>query len=244
MANYGYNRRSKAKKTKKIHFAALCLCMAALGATSWVALKNSGAIPQTPTEKPQSSEPEKEPDYVFDTVVGKPGPQEPSKDDNLTLEKDENKPNPKPDIPAEDITAGTEATFFVMPVAGNLKKGYSPHAPLYSETYCDFRTHSGADIETEVNAAVLASGHGTVRAVRYDSVLGNVVEIDHGNGIVCFYCGLTDHILVTEGQSIEASQPIGTVGTVPGECAEAPHLHLEAFKDGKPTDPMNLLGLK
>ena len=238
MASYGYDRR-KTKKTKKIHFAALCLCMAALGATSWFALQKTGAIPQKPKEEPQtSSKPAVEPDYIFDTVVGEPGPQE-TPDEDLTLE------NPQqPEIPDKDITAGTEATFFIMPVAGNVKKEYSPHAPVYSETFRDFRVHSGVDIETTVNAAVVASGHGTVRSVRADSVLGNVVEIDHGNGIVCYYCGLTDHILVKEGQEIEASQPIGSVGTVPGECVDAPHLHLEVIKDGKSADPMDILGLK
>ena len=240
MARYSYSRQGGGKKTKKKgHFAALCLCMAVLGAVSWFALDMVGGIPKDDGET-SSLNSSSNGGYVFETVSGPAGPAE-SKPEEKPKEP-EKEPEPEEE-PEEELPAGAEATFFVLPVAGNIQKEYSPESPVYSETFQDFRTHSGVDISAGVSAPISSAGSGIIRAVRYDELLGNIVEIDHGNGIVCFYCGLADHIFVEEGQAVEASQPIGTIGTVPTECIDAPHLHLEVLKDGEPSSPMDVLGL-
>ena len=248
MARYSYSRQGGGKKNKKKgHFAALCLCMALLGAVSWFALDITGAVPKDNSET-VSQNSSSQGGYIFETVSGLPGPSQESPSLEPSIPEVENDTPSQPeappqDPPEEELPAGAQATFFVMPVAGNVIKEYSPESPIYSETFQDFRVHSGVDISAAVSAPISSAGNGIVRAVRKDELLGNVVEIDHGNGIICFYSGLAEHILVEEGQTVEASQPIGTIGTVPTECIDAPHLHLEVLKNGEPASPMDVLGL-
>ena len=240
MARYSYSRNSKGNKAKKTHFAALTFCMVALGAVSWYALDFAGNLPAdnggASSDLTSSSQ-----GMLFDTVSGPLGPVTPESEPEEP--EDQTESGETESKPPEELQAATEATFFVMPVVGEVIKPHSPAEPVYSETFLDFRIHKGVDISAAVDAPVSAAGHGIVRAVRSDELLGNVVEIDHGNGIVCFYYGLAEHIMVEEGQTVEASQPIGTIGTVPTECVDAPHLHLEVTKDGELCSPMDILGL-
>ena len=233
MAKYSFRKSEKSKKSKRGHFAALCLCMAALGAVSWYALDFAVNLPaETGGDTATTSS---KPLYVFDTTSGTPGPVSSAPQSSV-------KP-PESSAP-DEMPTGAEATFFVMPVAGSVIKEYSPDAPVYSETFLDFRVHSGVDISAKVDSPISSAGHGVVQSVGADEMLGNYVAIDHGNGIVAYYFGLAQHIMVREGQTVEASQPIGTVGTVPAECLDAPHIHLYVEKDGKPVPPMETLGLK
>lgn len=243
MARYSYNYKEKPRK--KNHFAALVMCMAALGALSWYALDFAATVP---SDKDTSSNTTSSPSgFLMDTVSGRPGPvssKQPTEDEPPKVSSEPKEEPPEEPVSSSLPAATTEATFFVKPVAGAVQKEYSPQSPLYSETFLDFRVHSGVDISAKPNDVVGAAGHGVVRAVRQDERLGNIVEIDHGNGIVCFYCGLNEHIMVEEGQNVEPSQPIGTIGTVPEECVDAPHLHLQVLKNGNPASPVEILGLK
>lgn len=234
MARYSYKRNNSGRKAKKVHFAALCACMVALGAVSWFALDMVGNVPagQGDTSSKHSSS---KPNYIFNTVSDAPGP---------VSSESEKEPEKPPEKEEQEMPTVGEATFFVMPVAGSVIKDYSPTEPLFSETFLDFRVHKGVDISAKSADVVGAAGHGVVKTVGYSDQLGHYVEIDHGNGIVCFYAGLGEHIMVAQGQALEASQPIGTIGTVPCECVDAPHLHLEVVLNGKQASPMEVLGLK
>ncbi len=236
MARYTYRRNERPKKNKGTGFAILCICMVALGAASWYAL---GGVATPPDTGGVNSNVTSAPQYFLENTSSEPTPPESSEptEPSTTPAEDD------PETP-EELPAGTEATFFVMPVAGNMLKPYSAEEPIYSETYLDFRVHKGVDIAAKLDTPVMAAGHGVVKAVRYDDELGNIVEIDHGNGIVGLYCGLSDNIMVKKGQAVEAAQPIGNIGTVPGECLDAPHLHIEVQKDGKTISPLEILGIK
>lgn len=74
---------------------------------------------------------------------------------------------------------------------------------------------------------------------------GNVVEIDHGKGLVARYCGLSDKNLPKAGDEVEQFDHIGTLDTVPVEAADGAHLHFTVAINGKTVDPleaMNKLG--
>ena len=97
--------------------------------------------------------------------------------------------------------------------------------------------HDGLDLVAPQGASVYAVADGTVsQVVRSRKGLGNVVEIDHGNGYVTRYC-LLGEVMAVKGRRVKCNQQIGTVGISP--TLPAPHLHFEVRKNGVPQDPVN-----
>jgi len=97
--------------------------------------------------------------------------------------------------------------------------------------------HDGLDLVAPQGAPVYAAADGLVsKVVSSRSGLGNIVEIDHGNGYVTRYCLMGD-ISVVRGRRVKRDQQIGTVGISP--TLPAPHLHFEVLRNGKPADPVN-----
>jgi len=100
-------------------------------------------------------------------------------------------------------------------------------------------THKGLDLIAAQGTDVFAAAGGTVsKVVRSRRGLGNVVEINHGNGYVTRYCLLAD-IKVTGGQRIRRGQKVGTVGI--SSSYPTPHLHFEVSYKGETKDPVNYL---
>lgn len=104
------------------------------------------------------------------------------------------------------------------------------------------RAHGGVDFSTPVNTPVMATGPGVVVAStnRYegDKKYGEVVVIEHMNGLRSLYAHLNKRS-VNVGDEVAAGQPIGFSGST--GHSTGPHLHLEAFENGKRIDPQNLL---
>ncbi len=133
------------------------------------------------------------------------------------------------------------STEMIYPLqSGQIDKAYSSGAPMYSETMKDWRIHAGSDITAEAGEQVLACGNGMVKETYTDSLLGNVVVIEHGD-YVFYYCGLGEDFMVEPEQVVNMGQAIGTVTAVPVESAQQPHLHLEVRRDGACLDPRSVL---
>jgi len=99
--------------------------------------------------------------------------------------------------------------------------------------------HNGLDLIAGEGEPVYATADGTVSSVtRSGKGLGNVVEIDHGNGYVTRYAHLAD-ILVSKGQKVSRGKRIASVG-ISGNSF-APHLHYEVIKDGVPANPVDYM---
>ena len=49
---------------------------------------------------------------------------------------------------------------------------------------------------------------------------------------------------VKAGDKVAAGDIIGSVTSIPGECADQSHLHFEITKDGHSAEPLGTLGLK
>jgi murein DD-endopeptidase MepM/ murein hydrolase activator NlpD len=67
---------------------------------------------------------------------------------------------------------------------------------------------------------------------------GQMVEIDHGNGLATRYGHLSE-IDVRVGQSIRSGQVVGRIGST--GRSTGPHLHYETRVDGEAVDPQKFL---
>jgi Membrane proteins related to metalloendopeptidases len=123
---------------------------------------------------------------------------------------------------------------------GEISKEYSSGKPMYSETMRDWRIHNGTDFKAENGTAVRACANGRVTDVFQDSMLGNVLVIEHGE-YEFRYCGLGESIGVAKGDNVSAGQEIGKVSAVPFEVSDGEHFHLEVKRDGVYINPIDVL---
>src|SRR5436190_1011334 len=82
---------------------------------------------------------------------------------------------------------------------------------------------------------VRATAGGTVVTADDAGGYGNMVEIDHGNGVTTRY-GHLSAILVKVGEIVSKDALIGRIGST--GRSTGPHLHYEVRLDGKAIDPM------
>ncbi|MEV0284659.1 MULTISPECIES: peptidoglycan DD-metalloendopeptidase family protein [unclassified Kribbella] len=97
--------------------------------------------------------------------------------------------------------------------------------------------HTGQDFPAAVGTPVRAVTSGTVR-VEHPAWAGNLVRIDHGNGLETLYAHLSS-IDVADGAQVTAGQRIGAVGSEGNSTG--PHLHFEVRLGGDPVNPMPFL---
>jgi murein DD-endopeptidase MepM/ murein hydrolase activator NlpD len=115
--------------------------------------------------------------------------------------------------------------------------GYRMHPVLHRRIF-----HAGIDISgAGINGhAIVAAGAGTVIAAGPRGGYGNVVMIDHGNGVVTLYGHQrSGGIRVSVGQRVSKGQRIGTVGST--GLSTGPHLHFEVRVNGSAVNPMRYL---
>jgi murein DD-endopeptidase MepM/ murein hydrolase activator NlpD len=88
------------------------------------------------------------------------------------------------------------------------------------------RAHRGVDYAAPVGTPVRAAGDGRVRFVGKQGGYGNVIELEHGSGVVTVYGHLSRFAKqLRRGQHVELAQVIGYVGMT--GLATGPHLHYE-----------------
>jgi murein DD-endopeptidase MepM/ murein hydrolase activator NlpD len=96
--------------------------------------------------------------------------------------------------------------------------------------------HPGIDLAAPYGTPVYATADGTVlRAGWNNGGYGNLVEIDHGRGIVTRY-GHMSAILVQAGQHVTRGQQVGRVGSTGRSTGN--HLHYEVRIDDSPVNPI------
>jgi len=98
--------------------------------------------------------------------------------------------------------------------------------------------HTGLDFPADSGTPVHAAAGGVVLTSEYHPEYGNMVELDHGNGLVTRYAH-NSKVLVKVGDLIKRGQVISEVGTT-GRSTGA-HLHFEVLVDGVPQDPAKFL---
>ena len=98
--------------------------------------------------------------------------------------------------------------------------------------------HKGLDIAAKAGTTIKAAASGTVKFAGYKGSLGNLVIIDHGNGMQTYY-GHSSKIYVKKGQKVQAGEKIAAVGST--GAATGPHLHFEIHINGRVVNPQNYL---
>jgi murein DD-endopeptidase MepM/ murein hydrolase activator NlpD len=94
--------------------------------------------------------------------------------------------------------------------------------------------HLGLDIEAPVGSQVTAPATGIIQVAQRESEYGNLIVIDHGNGLTTRFAHLRG-FAIKVGQKVTKGQLIGWVGMT-GRTT-GPHLHYEVRKDDKPVNP-------
>jgi murein DD-endopeptidase MepM/ murein hydrolase activator NlpD len=98
--------------------------------------------------------------------------------------------------------------------------------------------HEGIDFAAPPGTAIHAAAGGVVLAAEFRPDWGNVVEIDHGNGLMTRYAHAS-RLLVRPGDLIRRGQKIAEVGTT--GRSTGPHLHFEVHLKGVAQNPSKFL---
>ena len=87
--------------------------------------------------------------------------------------------------------------------------------------------------------AVFASADGVVTRADYSKSYGNVVYVDHGDGFETRYAHLRG-FTVSRGMRVQKGQQLGQLGNT--GIGTGPHLHFEIRRNGRPINPITMLG--
>lgn len=98
--------------------------------------------------------------------------------------------------------------------------------------------HDGLDIATASGTPVVATGDGIVSFAGTQNGYGQIVVIEHGNGLSTAYAHLS-RIEVETGREIKRGEQLGLVGST--GRSTGPHLHYEVRVGQTPVSPVRYL---
>ncbi len=221
-------------------FVSVVACLLiAIGAITWFVLSRNNNTIKTPSENQSQDEyPDTDNSYndnadMQDNLIETPATDVDDKVEDI--------PYSAPQQQTE--TPKVEKQTFVLPITGNISKGYSDTALQYSATFEDMRLHTGVDILCDKGSNIKSAGSGSVKSVVDDANFGKIVTIEYDENISVKYCGL-ENITVKENDKVATGDIIGTSGEIPSECADKPHIHIEVYINGEITSPLAALGLE
>jgi murein DD-endopeptidase MepM/ murein hydrolase activator NlpD len=102
-----------------------------------------------------------------------------------------------------------------------------------------YTVHEGLDFSAPPGTPILAAAGGVVVESSFHPSYGNMVEIDHGDGLMTRYAH-AQALLVKRGDLIERGQLVARVGST--GRSTGPHLHFEVRLAGQALDPKLFLG--
>ena len=98
--------------------------------------------------------------------------------------------------------------------------------------------HDGLDFSAPIGTPVVAAADGVVLAASWHPEFGNMIEIDHGDGLLSRYAHLS-LMDVAESKIVRRGEKIGAVGNT--GRSTGPHLHFEVRMFGVPQNPAAFL---
>lgn len=118
------------------------------------------------------------------------------------------------------------------PVSGTITSRYGVSSKIRSSD------HTGLDIAATTGTPIQVVAEGTITCASYQGAYGNLVKVDHGNGVETWY-GHTSKMYVKVGQKVTAGETIAAVGSTGNSTG--PHLHFEIRINGEHVNPQNYL---
>lgn len=138
---------------------------------------------------------------------------------------------------APGVSGPVSADGWTKPSQGEITSpyGWRMH-PIKHER----RFHYGIDLNAACETPIWAANAGTVVISGRSGGYGNLIEIDHGNGVRTRYGHMYDNgLLVQVGQHVGAGQQIGRIGS--SGWSTGCHLHFEVKQNGSNVDPAQFL---
>ena len=119
-----------------------------------------------------------------------------------------------------------------LPVNGCMTSPYGVRRLLNSKATGDY--HAGIDQRSPADRPIHAIAGGVVRLVGHFTLHGNMVAVDHGQGLLSMYLHMSK-FAVAEGAQVKQGDVIGYVGST--GRSTAPHLHWSIYANGVPVNP-------
>ena len=120
----------------------------------------------------------------------------------------------------------------VLPVKGTITSRYGASSSIRRST------HTGLDIACPKGTDIKVVADGKVTFAQYNGSYGNLVKVDHGNGVETWYAH-SSKMYVKKGQKVSAGDVIAAVGSTGNSTG--PHLHLEIRINGNIVNPQKYL---
>lgn len=197
-------------------------------------LAHTSALTQVAAEQPKPTQPEEntiqsQPEPGGDYALNTGGPEENDQADGENAE-----------IDSEILAIRKNADPAYLPTMwahlGKINNEFGfRRNPFGGRTY---EFHPGMDIDGERGDLVVAPANGTVIKAGWTGGYGNMIEIDHGNGLTTRY-GHLSKIEVADGDTITRGQLIGYIGST--GRSTGPHLHFELRLNDKSINPRHFL---
>ena len=119
-----------------------------------------------------------------------------------------------------------------IPVNGSISSRFGARGSSRSSA------HTGLDISTSAGTGIRAISAGTVTYAGWKGSYGNLIIINHGNGVESYYAHC-NALYVGVGQTVDSNTTIAAVGSTGNSTG--PHLHLEIRTNGTPVNPQNYI---
>lgn len=117
---------------------------------------------------------------------------------------------------------------FIKPVSGTISARYGERSSVRSSA------HTGLDIATSYGTPIKAAASGTVSFAGRKGSLGNLIIVDHGNGVQTYYAHCSS-LIAGVGDKVSQGQAIARVGSTGNSTGN--HLHLEVRINGQSYNP-------
>lgn len=236
-----YTPYSSNKKGNYVFYIIIIIVLAIIAVIAWVGLSNMSKTddnknPDTSIIEEPNSNKDNSQEYNSNDSSYNSNDNSINEDNNIIPENPESSmPDITPSTPTNDDVKDEPYTqkSYTMPTNGDILKDFSSTALQYSATFGDMRLHLAVDIACKEGAFIGALTDGKVLSVEESASLGNVITIDHGDGLIVKYASIKNSKLKA-GDKVKSGDLIGEADTVPNECADQSHLHLEATENGKP----------
>jgi len=121
----------------------------------------------------------------------------------------------------------------VKPVTGHITSRFGSYESIRTHA------HKGIDIAAPNGTPIYAAAEGTITYAEYNTGgYGNLIIIDHGNGVKTYY-GHCSKLYVKEGGKVTAGDKIAAVGSTGRSTGN--HLHFEIRLNGEQVNPQKYI---